>query len=119
MDWLVRNMQCVYYVSSSQNTMASVYGEVDDSRILDLVCSHGLIKVQCYTGIEKIPRSHQVLHMVPLQQMEGISELWLKPKGSFVTAKLRVEWPSPAIQITLNGWLSDHGTSNKHLRSHA
>ena len=52
--WLVGNAQCLYYVSGSQNTMASIYGEVDDSRILDLVCSHGLIKVQCYTGIEKI-----------------------------------------------------------------
>ena len=55
--------------------MASVYGEVDDSRISDLVCGHGLIKVQCYTGIQKIPRSHQVFHMVPLQQMEGVPEL--------------------------------------------
>ena len=73
--WLVGNMQCLCYVSSSQNTMASVYGEVDDSRMSDLVCGHGLIKVQCYTGIQKIPRSHQVLHMVSLQQMEGVPNL--------------------------------------------
>ena len=33
--------------------MASVYGEVDDCRIPDLVCSHKLIKVQCYMGMEK------------------------------------------------------------------
>ena len=98
--------------------MASVYGKVDDSRISNLVCSHGLIKVHCYTGIEKIPRSHQVLHMVPLQQMEGILELWLKSESSCVKAKLGVEWPCPAIQITLNGWLSDHGTSDNHLRGH-
>ena len=64
--WLVGNTQCLCYVSSSQNTMASIYGKVDDSRILDLVCGNGLIKVQCYTGIEKIPRSHQVLYMAPL-----------------------------------------------------
>ena len=83
--------------------MASVYGEADDSRIPDLACSHRLIKVQCYTGIEKIPGSHQVLYMVSLQYMEGISELWLKLEGSSVKAKLRVEWPSLAIQITLNG----------------
>ena len=112
-------MQCVYYVSSSQNTMASVYAEVDDSRISNLLCGHGLIKVQCHTGIEKIPGSHQVLHMVPLQQMEGVLEVWLKSKSSCVKAELGVEWPSPAIQITLNGGLSDHGTSDKHLRSHA
>ena len=99
--------------------MASVYGEVDDSRISDLVCGHGLIKFQCYTGIEKIPRSHQVLHMVPLQQMEGVPELWLKSESGCVKAELGVKWPSPAIQITLNGWLSDHGTPDKHLRGHA
>ena len=98
--------------------MASVYGK-DDSRISDLVCSHGLIKVQCYTRIEKIPGSHQVLHMVPLQQMEGIPELWLKSESSCVKAKLGVERPCPVIQITLNGWLSDHGTFDNHLRSHA
>ena len=51
--WLVGNAQGLCYVFGSQNTMASVYGEVDDSRIPDLVCSHILIKVQCYTGIEK------------------------------------------------------------------
>ena len=62
--WLLGNTQCLCYVSGTQNTMASVYGEVDDSRIPDLVCSHRLIKVQCYTKIEKIPRSHQMLHMV-------------------------------------------------------
>ena len=99
--------------------MASVYGEVDDSRISDLVCGHGLIKVQCYTGIEKIPRSHQVLHMVPLQQMEGVLEVWLKSKSSCVKVELGVEWLSPTIQIIFNGWLSDQGTSDKHLRSHA
>ena len=119
MGWLVGNTRCLYYVSGSQNTMASVYGEVDDNRISNLVCGHGLIKVQCYTGIEKIPGSHQVLHMVPLQQMEGILKVWLKSESSCVKAKLGVEWLSPAIQITLNGWLSDHGTSNNHLRSHA
>ena len=53
-------------MSSSQNTMASVYGEVDDCRIPDLVCVHGLIEVQCHTGIEKIPESQQVLHMIHL-----------------------------------------------------
>ena len=89
--------------------MASVYGKVDDSRISDLVCSHGLIKVQCYTGMKKILGSHQVFHMVPLQQMEGIPKLWLKSESSYLKAKLGVEWPCPAIQITLNGWLSDHG----------
>ena len=41
--------------------------------------------------------------------MEGISKLWLKLEGISVKAKLGVEWPSSAIQITLNGWLSDHG----------
>ena len=76
--WLIGNTQCLYYVSGSQNTMTFVYGEVDNSRISDLVCGHGLIEVHCYTGIEKILGSHQVLHMVPLQQMEGIPELWLK-----------------------------------------
>ena len=44
-----------------------------------------------------------MLYMVSLQYMEGISELWLKLEGSSVKAKLRVEWPSLAIQITLNG----------------
>ena len=59
-----------------------------------------------------------MLHMVPLQQIEGISELWLKPEGICVKTKLGVEWPSPAIQVTLNGWLSDHGPPDNHLRSH-
>ena len=106
-------------MSGSQNTMASIYGKMDDSRIPNLVCGHGLIKVQCYTGIEKIPGSQEVLHMVPLQKMEGISELRLKSESSCVKAELGVEWPSPAIQITLNGWLSDHGTSDNYLKSHA
>ena len=98
--------------------MTSVYGEVDDSRISDLVCGHGLIEVHCYIGIEKIPGSQQMLHMVPLQQMEGVLELGLKSESGCVKAELGVEWPSPAIQITLNGWLSDHGMPDKHLRSH-
>ena len=59
-----------------------------------------------------------MLNMVSLQQMEGISELWLKPEGSCVKTKLGVEWPSPTIQVTLNGWLSDHGIPDNHLRSH-
>ena len=91
MCWLIGNAECLYYVPSSQNTMASVYGKMDDSRIADLVCGHGLIKVQCYTGIEKIPRSQEVLHMVPLQQMEGISELGLKSEHSYVKVELEVE----------------------------
>ena len=53
MCWLIGNTECLIYMSGSQNTMASVYGEVDDCKILKLVCSHGLIEVQCYTGIEK------------------------------------------------------------------
>ena len=99
--------------------MTSVYGEVDNSRISDLVCGHGMIEVHCYTGIEKIPRSQQMLHMVPLQQMKGVLELGLKSESGCVKVELGVEWPSPAIQITLNGRLSDHGTLDKHLRSHA
>ena len=51
--WLVRNTQCLCYVPSSQNTMTSVYGEVDESRLLDMVCGHGLIKIHYYKGIEK------------------------------------------------------------------
>ena len=99
--------------------MASVYGEVDDSRISDLVCGHGLIEVHCYTGIEKIPGSQQMLHMVPLQPMEGVPELGLKFESGCVKVELGVEWPSSVIQITLNGRLSDHGMPDKHLRSHA
>ena len=99
--------------------MASIYGEVDDSRISDLVCGHGLRKIHYYTGIEKIPGSHQVLHMVPLQQMEGVPKLWLKFESGCVKVELGMEWPSPAIQITLNGRVSDHGTPDKHLRGHA
>ena len=89
--WLVGNTQCLCYMSSSQNTMMSVYGEVDDSRISDLVCGHGLIEVHCYTGIEKIPGSHQMLHMVPLQQMEGVPELGLKSESGCVKVELGVE----------------------------
>ena len=103
----------------SQNSMVSVYGEVDNSRISDLVCGHGLIEVHCYTGIEKIPGSQQMLHMVPLQQMEGVPELGLKSESGCVKAELRVEWSSLAIQITLNGRLSEHGMPDKHLKSHA
>ena len=62
--WLIGNAQGLCYMFDSQDTMVFVNGEVDDSRIPDLVCSHRLIKVQCYTKIEKIPRSHQMLHMV-------------------------------------------------------
>ena len=40
--------------TSSQNAMMSVYGEVDNSKISDLVCGHGLLEVHCYTGTEKI-----------------------------------------------------------------
>ena len=52
--WLVWNVQGLCYVSSSQNTTTSVNGEVDKSRISDLISGHGLIEVHCYTGIEKI-----------------------------------------------------------------
>ena len=99
--------------------MTSVYGEVDASRISDMVCGHGLIKIHCYTGIEKIPGSQQMLHMIPLEQMEGVPELRLKSESGCVKTELGVEWPSPAVQITLNGRLSEHWTPNKHLRSHA
>ena len=70
-------------------------------------------------GDRKNPGSQEVIHMVPLQKMEGISELRLKSERSYVKAELRVEWPCPAIQITLNWWLSDHGASDNHLRGHA
>ena len=68
---------------------------------------------------EKIPKSQQMLHMIPVQQMEGVPELRLKSESGYVKTKLGVEWPSLAIQITLNGRLSDHGTPDKYLRSHA
>ena len=57
--------------------------------------------------------------MVPLQQMEGIPELKLKSESGYVKTELGMEWPCLAIQISLNGWLSDHWTSDNHLRSHA
>ena len=38
-------------------SMSSIYGKMDDCRIVDLVCGHGLIEVQGHSGIEKIPRS--------------------------------------------------------------
>ena len=116
--WLVGNTQCLCYMSSSQNTMTSVYGEVDDNKILDLVCGHGLIKIHCYTGIEKILGSQQMFHMIPLEQME-LPKPGLKFESGCVKTELGVEWPSPAVQITLNKRLSEHGTPNKHLRSHA
>ena len=46
--------------------MSSIYGKMDDCRIIDLVCGYGLIEVQCHTGIEKILGSQQMLHMIPL-----------------------------------------------------
>ena len=64
--WLVGNTQGLCYVSGSQNTMAFVYGKMDDCRIPNLVCGHGLIEVECHAGIEKITGSQQVLHMIPL-----------------------------------------------------
>ena len=77
--------------------MTSVYGEVDASRISDMVCGHGLIKIHCYTGIEKIPGSQQMLHMIPLEQIEGVPELGLKSESGCVKSELGVEWPSPVI----------------------
>ena len=53
-------------MSGSQNTMTSVYSKMNDSKVVDLVCGHGLIEVQCHVGIEKIHGSQQVLHMIPL-----------------------------------------------------
>ena len=106
-------------MSGSQNTMTSIYGEVDDNRISDLVCGHGLIKIHYYTGIEKILGSQQMLHTIPLEQMEGVPELGLKSESDCVKTEIEVEWPSPVVQITLNGRLSEHGTPDKHLRSHA
>ena len=43
--WLVGNAQGLCYMSGSQDTMVSVNGEMDDSRIPDVMCSHRLIKV--------------------------------------------------------------------------
>ena len=43
--WLIGNAQGLCYVFGFQDTMASVNGEVDNSRIPDVVCSHRLIKV--------------------------------------------------------------------------
>ena len=99
--------------------MTSVNGEVNDNRISDLVCGHGLIEVHDYTGIEKIPGSQQMLYMIPVQQMKGVPELWLKSEGGCVKTQLRVKWSSPTIQIALNGGLGDHETPDNHLRSHA
>ena len=70
-------------------------------------------------GVEKIPGSQQMLHMIPLEQMEGVPEIRLKSESDCVKTELGVEWPSPAVQITLNWWLSEHGTPDKHLRGHA
>ena len=57
--------------------------------------------------------------MIPLEQMEGVPELGLESESGCIKIELEVEWPSPAVQITLNGWLSEHWTPNNHLRSHA
>ena len=57
--------------------------------------------------------------MILVQQMKGVLELRLKSEGGCVKTQLRVKWSSPTIQIALNGRLSDHGTPDNHLRSHA
>ena len=77
--------------------MSSIYGKMDDYRITDLVCGHALIEVQCHTGIEKVPGSQQMLHMIPLYQTKGLLELRLNYEGGYIETKLGVEWPCSAI----------------------
>ena len=77
--------------------MTSVYGEVDDSRISDMVCGHRLIKIHCHTGIKEIPWSKQLFHMIPPEQMEGVPELGLKSESGHVKTELKVERPTPAV----------------------
>ena len=41
--------------------------------------------------------------------MEWVYEHWLKLEGLSIKTKLKMEWLSSKIQVTLYGWLSDHG----------
>ena len=45
----------------------SINAEVNCGRTPDAASSHRLVKVQCYSRIEKFPRSHEVLKVVPLK----------------------------------------------------
>ena len=42
-------------MSGSQNTMTSVYGKMNDSKVVDLVCGHGL-GVWSWTDRSPMPR---------------------------------------------------------------
>ena len=57
-------------VTSSNGTLASVYGKLDEGRIAEASSSHRLIKIYNYSGIIELPRGEKMLHVIPLQQTE-------------------------------------------------
>ena len=54
-------------MSGLEDTMTSIYGEVNRSRTPDATSSHGLVKVECYSRIKELTRSHEVLKVVSLE----------------------------------------------------
>ena len=61
---------------------------------LGALSSHGLIEVHCQSRVEKLPRSHKALKMVPLEQSKWIPKLRLLSHSLNVEIKLRMKWPS-------------------------
>ena len=55
-------------MSSLGNTLAPINDEVNSDKTQDAMSSHKLIEIQCHSRVKKIPGSHKVLEMVPLEQ---------------------------------------------------
>ena len=84
---------------------------------LGALSSHGLIEVHRHFGIEKLPRSHKALEMVPLEQSKSISKLWLLSHSFNVEIELKMKWLGSTIWIALNGRHGNHRPLDDGFRS--
>ena len=92
---------------------------IHDYGTLDILSSHGLIEIHRYSGVEKLSGSHQALEMVPLEQSQRISKVWLLSHSLYLEVELRVKWFGSTIQITRNGRRSNHWSLDDDFRSGA
>ena len=89
---------------------------MNGGRTLGALSSHGLIEVHCHSGIEKLPRSHKALEMVPLEQSKGIPKLWMMLHCLNIEIKLEMKWSGSTIWIALNGRQDNHRPLDDNFR---
>ena len=85
-----RKIECGGYVRCSRNSLTSINGKVQRSKIAVPLGSHSLVEFDYHTWIEELTWSHTGLQVVALHKPHGIPKLREDGEGRKVIKELIV-----------------------------